>query len=204
MIVRRLVVSLVSVASVLLATTSSRAASEPDAPPSSPSPASRAAIYGSAGVGSVLDKSGGAAPSATTSLRLSLPLARVLALELMGTTGYAIGRGTPDDFWARLAIGLRVEDSARAFRPYGAFRLVHQHYASVSTWEDHPGASIAGSSNEGLQHRSGTAIAGGLSWTIPRTDDRVRAMVEIEVSWVPVGDGPAWFAATEAGIGYAF
>jgi hypothetical protein len=203
MIVHKLVVPAVSVA-MLLVVSSSSAATDPDTTRASPPTASRGAIYGSAGVGSVLDKPGGAAPAATTSLRLALPLARVLALELMGTTGYAIGRGTPDDFWARLAIGLRVEDSARAFRPYGALRLVHQHYASVSTWEDHPGASIAGSSNEGLQHRSGTALAGGLSWTLPRTGDRVRAMAEVEVSWVPVGDGPAWFATTELGIGYAF
>ncbi len=204
MLVRTLMLSLAPVASLLLASSTARAAPNPDAAPASPSTAPRVAIYGAAGVGSVLDKPGGAAPSATTSLHLALPLTRVLALELMGTTGYALGHGTPDDFWARLALGLRLEDAARALRPYGALRLVHQHYAPVTTWEGHPGASIAGASNEGLQHRSGTALAGGVSWTVPHTDDRVRAMAEIEVSWVPVGDGPAWFATTELGIGYAF
>jgi hypothetical protein len=155
-------------------------------------------------VGSVLDKPGGAAPAATGSIRLALPLARVVALELMGTLGYAIGRGSPDDFWARLAIGLRIEDSLRAFRPYGAFRLVHLHFAPVATWEDHPGDSIAGSSSAGLQHRSGMALASGLSWAIPGNEGRVRAMAEIEVSWVPVGNGPEWFATGEVGLGYAF
>jgi hypothetical protein len=165
---------------------------------------SRVAIYASAGGGSVLDKAGGPAPSATGSLRLALPMARFFAVEVSGSSGYAIGRGTSDDFWLRLALGLRVEDAHRALRPYGVFRLVHIHFAPVSTWEAHPGDSIAGSSTEGLQHRSGAALGAGVSWAVPRTEDHLRAMAEIEVSWIPIGDPPSWFATAEAGFGYSF
>jgi hypothetical protein len=188
----------------LLGVASNAGASEPDATAGAARAESRVTLYASAGAGSVLDKAGGPAPSATASLRLALPLARFVALEVSGTSGYAIGRGTSDDYWLRLALGMRVEDSRAALRPYGALRLVHVHFAPVSTWEEHPGASIAGSSTEGLQHRSGTAVAAGLSWGIPGTGDRVRAMAEVEVSWVPIGDAPAWFATAEVGVGYAF
>jgi hypothetical protein len=139
-------------------------------------------------------------------LALTLPIVRLVAVELMGSTGYALGHttGTEDDFWARLALGLRIEDSLRALRPYGAFRLVHLHYAPVQTWLDHPGDSIAGSSSEGLQHRSGMALGGGLSWTVPRTKQKLRLMGEAELAWVPIGTGPAWFLTTTLGAGLAF
>jgi hypothetical protein len=201
MIARVLSLSMMSL--VLASATRARAA-DPDVPPDASRAAPRVTLYASAGGGSVLDKAGGPAPSATGSLRLALPLARFLALEVSGTSGYAVGRGTPDDLWLRLALGLRVEDARRALRPYGALRLVHIHFAPVSTWEAHPGDSIAGSSTEGLQHRSGSALAGGLSWSFPYTQDRVRAMAEAELSWVPIGNPPAWFTTVEAGIGYAF
>lgn len=177
---------------------------QPDAPRVAPQPAPRLVLYGAAGVGSVLDKGGGAAPAGDSSLMLVLPIVRVVALELMGSTGYAVGHGTEDDFWARLAIGLRIEDTLRDLRPYGAFRLVHLHYAAAETWAQHPLDSIAGSSSEGLQHRSGMGLAGGLSWAIPRTQGRVRVVTEAELSWVPIGTGPAWFLTTSAGIGYGF
>ena len=176
----------------------------PDEHASPPAAISRIALYAAAGVGSVLDKGGGAAPAGDSSLTLTLPLARLVAVELMGSTGYAIGHGTGDDFWARLALGLRVEDSLRDLRPYGALRLVHLHYAPAETWVQHPFDSAAGSSSEGLQHRSGMGLAGGLSWTIPHTRGRARVMAEAELSWVPVGTGPAWFLGTSAGIGYGF
>jgi hypothetical protein len=196
----------VSIVLLVLASGSQARAADPDvtlAPDASRS-APRVTLYASAGGGSVLDKAGGPAPSATGSIRLALPLARFFALEVSGTSGYAVGRGTPDDLWLRLALGLRIEDAHQALRPYGAFRLVHIHFAPVSTWEAHPGDSIAGSSTEGLQHRSGSALAAGLSWSFPHTQDRVRAMAEAEVSWVPIGNPPAWFMTVEAGVGYAF
>jgi hypothetical protein len=165
--------------------------------------APRTTLYASAGGGSVLDEAGGAAPSATSSLRLALPLGRWAALEGAGTSGYVLGRGTPDDYWLRLAIGVRVEDAQQALRPYAALRLVHVHFAPVSTWQEHPGASIAGSSTEGLQHRSGSALAGGVTWALPHGGGW-RAMAEGELSWVPIGDPPAWFVSVEAGVGYPF
>jgi hypothetical protein len=189
----------------LLAPRAARAdTAQPDTTNATPPPASRLVVYGAAGVGSVLDKPGGAAPAADASLTLALPLARLVALELMGSTGYALGHGTEDDFWARLALGLRIEDSFRDLRPYGAFRLVHLHYASAETWLQHPLDSIAGSSSEGLQHRSGMGAAAGLSWTIPHTRGKVRVMGEAELAWVPVGIGPAWFLTTSVGLGYGF
>ena len=123
----------------------------------------------------------------------------------MGSAGYAFGqRGATNDIWARVALGLHLEDTLRSVRPYAAFRLVHIHYASADTWEKHPLDSILGSSSEGLQHRSGIAWAGGVSWPVPRTHERMRAMVEAQVTWVPIGNPPAWFESTEMGVGYAF
>ncbi|MGO8998534.1 MAG: hypothetical protein ACLQVI_34875 [Polyangiaceae bacterium] len=179
---------------------------DPDHPTTPAATSSRVAIYAGAGVGSVLDKPGGAAPAGGTVLVLTLPLMRLLTVELIGSTGYALGHvtGTEDDFWARLALGLRIEDSLRTLRPYGAFRLVHLHYASAQTWIDHPGDSIAGSSSEGLQHRSGMALAGGISWTVPHTKQKLRIMGEAELAWVPIGTGPAWFLTTSLGLGLAF
>src|ERR1700685_1442048 len=110
------------VSTVLLALASaSRAhAADPDVPPDASYSAPRVTLYASAGGGSVLDKAGGPAPSAPGSVRLGLPLARFFALEVSGTSGYAAGRGTPDDLWLRLALGLRIEDAHQALRPYGA------------------------------------------------------------------------------------
>jgi hypothetical protein len=155
----------------------------------------------------VLDKPGGAAPAATGSLVVVLPLLRYLALELMGSAGYVRGDGaSPDDGWLRLALGARVEDShaSRGFRPYGSIRFVHIHYATAETWKDHPADSFLGSSAAGLQHRSGMAAAGGVSWLIPHTDGKLRAMLEAEVSWVPIGTPPAWAVTSQLGLGYAF
>ena len=179
-------------------------ADDPDQQTATPAPKSHVGIYAAYGVGSVLDKPGGAAPSADAALMLTLPLGRVVAVELMGSTGYALGHQSEDDFWGRLAIGLRLEDGYRKLRPYGALRFVHLHYAPAQTWLDHPGDSIAGSSSEGLQHRSGMAVAGGASWAVPRTHEKLRVMAEAEVAWVPVGTGPAWFLATTIGVGSAF
>ena len=177
---------------------------DPDQHTGSSGAGSHFTIYAAYGVGSVLDKSGGAAPAAGAGLTVTVPLVRVLAIELMGTTGYALGHESEDDFWARLAIGLRLEDSKRKLRPYGALRFVHLHYAPAQTWLDHPGDSIAGSSSEGLQHRSGMAAAAGVSWAIPRTHDKLRVMAEAELAWVPIGTGPEWFLATTVGFGCAF
>ncbi len=162
-------------------------------------------VYAAAGAGSVLDKAGGAAPAAVGSLVVALPLLRYATLELMGTAGYARGDGAaPDDMWLRLALGARLEDSRKALRPYGALRFVHIHYATAETWKDHPADSLLGSSSAGLQHRSGMALAGGMSWLVPHSDGRVRAMLEAEVSWVPIGNPPAWAVTSELGLGYAF
>jgi hypothetical protein len=189
----------------VLAPRVARADADPDHPMARTAESPRVAIYAGSGVGSVLDKPGGAAPSGGTLLALTLPIARLVTVELIGSTGYALGHvtGTEDDFWARLALGLRIEDSLRTLRPYGAFRLVHLHYAPVQTWLDHPGDSIAGSSSEGLQHRSGMGLAGGVSWTVPHTKGRLRLMGEGELSWVPIGTGPAWFLTTSLGLGLA-
>jgi hypothetical protein len=180
--------------------------SAPDRQPSQPGGTPQIAVYVGEGVGSVLDKAGGAAPSGGTLLAVTVPIVRVVAIEIMGASGYALGKttGTEDDFWLRLALGLRIEDSLRKLRPYGAFRLVHLHYAPVQTWIDHPGDSIAGSSSEGLDHRSGMALAGGLSWTVPRTKGKLRLMGEAELAWVPIGTGPEWFLTTTLGAGLAF
>jgi hypothetical protein len=162
-------------------------------------------IYAAAGAGSVLDKAGGPAPAATGSIHVALPLLRYLAVELMGSAGYVRGDGSsPDDMWMRLALGARVEDSRRAFRPYGALRFVHIHYATAETWKDHPADSFLGSSAAGLQHRSGMAGALGLSWLIPHTDGKLRAMAEVELAWVPIGTPPAWAVTSEIGLGVVF
>ena len=89
-------------------------------------------------------------------------------------------------------------------RPYAAVRLVHVHFAPSETWAAHPLDSLAGSSSEGLQHRSGTALATGVSLPVPGTQGHLRAMAEAELSWIPVGDAPAWFLGVETGLGYAF
>jgi hypothetical protein len=195
-------VSFVPASAALLA--SSLALADVDAVPRTSIAEPRTTLYLSTGGGSVLDTPRGAVPSTQASLRLNLPLVRWAALELMATTGLSFGREEPDDFWARLGLGLRVEDATRAIRPYGSLRLVHIHFASAQTWIDYPLDSIAGSSTEGLQHRSGMALATGLSATMPGSAGRVRAMVEVELSWIPVGDPPAWFVATELGLGYVF
>jgi hypothetical protein len=162
------------------------------------------ALYAAAGPGSVLDTPKGAVVSAQGSLRLNLPLARLATLELMGSGGYAFGRAEPDDAWLRLALGLRIEDALAEIRPYGAFRLVHIHFASAETWSEHPLDSLAGSSTEGLQHRSGMSLATGISLPIAGTQGKLRGMAELELSWIPIGNPPAWFMGTEFGFGYVF
>jgi hypothetical protein len=163
------------------------------------------AIYALTGAGSVIDKAGGPAPQAVGSLQVVLPLLHYVSLELMGSGGYVRGDGSsPDDMWLRLGLGARIEDTHRAFRPYGSLRFVHIHYATAETWKDYPADSLLGSSSAGLQHRSGMALAFGVSWRVPHTDGKLRAMAELEGSWVPIGDPPAWAAMGEVGLGYAF
>ncbi|HEY8087301.1 MAG TPA: hypothetical protein VIF09_05640 [Polyangiaceae bacterium] len=194
----------VSTLSCALLSTCSAAAADPDAASHPPTQETHTILYLATGGGSVLDTARGAVPSTQGSLRLDLPLARVVALELMGSAGFAFGHDEPDDTWLRLALGLRIEDAWAAFRPYAAVRLVHIHFAPSETWARHPLDSLAGSSTEGLQHRSGTAVAGGVSFPLPGTTGRLRAMAEAELSWIPVGDAPAWFLGVEGGLGYAF
>jgi hypothetical protein len=190
-------------ASALFCTSLGHAAESPAPAAGSSTPAS--AIYALTGAGSVLDKAGGAAPQAVGSLQVVLPLIHYASLELMGSAGYVRGDGSsPDDMWLRLGLGARIEDTHRAFRPYGSLRFVHIHYATAETWKDYPVDSLLGSSSAGLQHRSGMALAFGVSWRIPHTDGKLRAMAELEGSWVPIGDPPAWAAMGEVGLGYAF
>ena len=146
--------------------------------------------------------------AATGSLLVALTLLRFVALELMGSAGYAprgrhLARRACGSVsrWGRVS---RDSRSPSALRPYGAVRFVHIHYATAETWKDHPADSFLGSSAAGLQHRSGMAGAAGLSWLIPHTDGKLRAMVEAELSWVPIGTPPAWALTSEVGLGYAF
>ena len=119
--------------------------------------------YSSAGFGSVLGAPNGPAPSVQGTFHIDLPFGHYVALELLFTAGYANVSGAPNDFWGRIGLGLRVEKASQAFSPFGAFRLVHLHYAPAETWWEHPGASIAGSSADGLQHSSGMAVAFGVT-----------------------------------------
>ncbi|HEY1695392.1 MAG TPA: hypothetical protein VGG39_24655 [Polyangiaceae bacterium] len=180
------------------------AAADADASPASPPHETHTTVTLATGAGSVLDTARGAVPSTQGSLRLTLPLARALALELLGTAGFAFGHDEPDDAWLRLGLGLRLEDAWASVRPYASFRLVHIHFAPSETWASHPLDSFAGSSTEGLQHRSGMATAVGISFPVPRAGSPLRAMAEAELSWLPVGDPPSWFLGVEAGLGYAF
>jgi hypothetical protein len=175
-----------------------------DSLPSTPPPGPVHVLYASAGVGAVLQTPHGAIPSAQGTLRFTLPFGRHVALEVLGTTGYAIGTREPNAFWARLGLGFRVEANGPTLSPYGAFRLVHLHFASAETWWEHPGASIAGSSSEGLQHSSGMAMAFGVTWPVAGARSHFCAMAEVEGSWIPVGNAPEWFLTTEVGLGYRF
>jgi hypothetical protein len=157
-----------------------------------------------AGGGSVVDSPHGAIPAAVGSLRVNIPFGGLFALEAVGTTGYAVGREEADTAWLRLALGARLEAILRAFSPFAAFRLLHIHYAPATIWENHFGDALAGSSAVGLQHRSGMALATGAHWIVPGTARRVRFMLEVEGSWIPIGNGPEWFVTSEVGLGYAF
>ena len=113
------------------------------------------------GVGSVLDKSGGAAPACRRRLLEvgGSEHVRVLADRAMGYHRLRARHttGSEDAFLARLAIGLRLRGPpSQAFRPYGALRFVHPHYA--------PGADVAGSPrglDRGLVERRASSIARG-------------------------------------------
>jgi hypothetical protein len=192
--------------SLMLALSFTSAVASADAPPvtvtAAPEPVK--VLYGSAGIGSVLSTPHGAVPSAQGSLHFTLPFGHYVAVELHGTLGYSIGTSEPNDLWARLGLGVRVEKNNADFSPYGALRLVHLHYAPAEVWWEHPGASIAGSSASGIQHSSGMAAAFGVTWVVPSTDRRLRAMAELEGSWIPIGNAPEWFTTTEVGLGYAF
>lgn len=157
---------------------------------------------GSAGA-SVLDTSAGAVPAAGGSLGAVFPLGRLFALELVGSGGLSAARAEePNNIWIRLALGLRVERTdGWGFRPYGAFRIVHIHFAKAETWRDYPGSSILGDSSKGLDHRSGLGVAGGFSYGFGQS--RFRFFAEIEPSWVPIGRGPKLFAAATVGVGVA-
>lgn len=157
---------------------------------------------GSAGV-SVLDTSAGAVPAVGGSIGAGFPLGKLFALELIGSSGVSFARDDePYNIWIRLALGLRVERTdAWGFRPYGALRLLHIHFARAETWRDNPAASILGDSSRGLDHRSGLGAAGGVSYGIGGS--RFRVFGEVEPSWVPIGRGPKFFAAMTLGFGVA-
>lgn len=160
-------------------------------------------IYAGGATASVLDTSAGAVPALGGSLTAAFPLGKLFALELVGSGGLSAARDTePNNAWIRLALGLRLERTdAWGFRPYGAFRLVHIHFASTTTWRDHPGASILGDSSHGLEHRSGLGLAAGFSHGLG--DSPFRVFAELEPSWVPIGHGPRFFASATFGFGVA-
>lgn len=160
-------------------------------------------LYAGSAAASVLDTSAGAVPALGGALTATIPLGRLFALELVGSAGVSAARAEePNNAWLRLALGLRIERTdVWGFRPYGALRLVHLHFAPTQTWSDHPGASILGDSSHGLDHRSGLGLAGGFSHGLGDTPFRVFA--ELEPSWVPIGRGPKFFAATTFGLGVA-
>lgn len=181
-------------------------AAEAARPPPAAEPGPPVVIYSSAGVGSVLAAPHGPAPSAEGTLRANLPFGRFLALELFLSAGYAVLSDEPNSFWGRIGVGLRAGKTGPGISPYGAFRLVHMHYAAADVWWEHPGSSILGSSADGLQHSSGMCAAFGITWPLfPKLlGAHVRGMAELEGSWIPVGNAPPWFATAEAGLGYAF
>ena len=131
------------------------------------------------------------------------PLGRLFALEIIGSGGISAARASePNNAWLRLAIGVRLERTdVWGFRPYGALRIVHIHYAPTTTWRDYPGASFLGDSSKGLEHRSGLGLAAGFSHGLG--DTRLRAFAELEPSWIAIGNGPKFFAAVTAGLGVA-
>jgi hypothetical protein len=180
---------------------------EPLTPPAkvaSPETPGSTVVYSSAGFGSVLGAPHGPAPSVQGTFHVNLPFGHYVALELLFTAGYANVSAAPNDFWGRIGLGLRFEKASQGLSPFGAFRLVHLHYAPAETWWEHPGASIAGSSADGLQHSSGMAAAFGVTWRFPGAGGHVRGMAEIETSWIPIGNAPEWFATGEVGFGYSF
>ena len=152
---------------------------------------------------SVLDTGAGAVPALGGSLMATNPLGRLFALEIIGSGGISAARASePNNAWLRLAIGVRLERTdVWGFRPYGALRIVHIHYAPTTTWRDYPGASFLGDSSKGLEHRSGLGLAAGFSHGLG--DTRFRAFAELEPSWIAIGNGPKFFAAVTAGLGVA-
>jgi hypothetical protein len=185
---------------------SSRADAEPAPVAPADVKANAPVVYTSAGVGSILATPHGPGPSATGTLRLGLPFGRLFSAELFLSAGYALLPAEPNSFWGRIGLGLRVGKNGPTFTPYGAFRLVHMHYAPAEVWWEHPGSSILGSSADGLQHSSGMAAAAGVSWPFPfpKTRGHLRGMAELEASWIPIGNAPPWFLTGEVGVGYAF
>lgn len=129
-----------------------------------------------------------------------------LALELYGDSGYvALSEpGTTGDYWNRLGLGARLENRRARLRPFASFRLVHIHLAPWEIWRDHPAAAWAGSSDVGLQHRSGMSAALGVSLPAPLLPNHLRMMTAVELMYVPVGDGPQLFPLGSLGLGWTF
>lgn len=200
--VLRLVLLVVLASLVPAAARADEEARDAPTPAKGERPRSLTIYLGSAGV-SVLDTSAGAVPAVGGSLGAGVPLGKLFALELIGSGGVSAARDDePNNIWIRLALGLRVERTdAWGVRPYGAFRIVHIHFAKAETWRDYPGASILGDSSKGLDHRSGLGLAGGVSYGMGGS--RFRIFGEIEPSWVPIGRGPQLFAAATLGFGVA-
>jgi hypothetical protein len=122
------------------------------------------------------------------------------ALEIVGQAGYAPSVRDVDALWIRIAVGLRWEDRLRPVRPWIAGRLVHLHLAPSATWREHPGASIAGDSSHGLEHRSGAAIAAGVGFDRALLGIPLRWSFGVEASFIPIGNGPRWFPGADATI----
>lgn len=186
------------------------------------------ALYGGLGGGATLGGSeltsatqpGGRHGAVTGSLDVVWGFHRVLALDVVGDSGFvpmpptALPESSKGNYWQRIGVGLRLESRRAGVRPYVGLRLVHIHMAPVEVWQDHPVESLAGSSDVGLEHRSGAALAAGVSAGVPFPDfglrglaytrDHLRVFASAELMAVPMGNGPRYFPLGQIGLGWQF
>jgi hypothetical protein len=160
------------------------------------------ALYLTYGGGAIADQARGAF---TGSLVMTRPLWRGLSLEIGGAIGWSpSGPAREDLAWGRLSLGARLEPVRARLRPFVAVRAMHIHMATLATWRMHPVDSAAGSSEHGLGHRSGLALAGGGSWEVPGTKERLRLVLALEGAWIAIGHGPRFMLDAQMGAGVTF
>jgi len=176
------------------------AESAPATPAKKAPPAS--SVYFTGGGGAIIEEARAAFTGTATILR---PIGGFFALEIALGAGWSpSGPAKEDLFWGRINLGARFEATRAAVRPFASLRLTHVHMATLMTWHDHPLASAAGSSEHGLGHRSGIAIAGGISAAVPGTKGHLRLVVDAEMLWIAIGHGPRWLPALQTGLGWSF